>query len=90
MNPDQLDDKSSCTPRLTRKEFSGEGRENAAVAGTLAAAPIIADAFMAPQAIAQASTNACCDGIESVTECNFDTNADGCMDTGCDNSTECL
>jgi len=87
MNPEQLDDKSSCTPRLTRKEFLAKVVKNAALAGTIAAAPVIADAFLAPQAIAQASTNMCCPNIESVTDCQADT--DLCDDT-CGDGTDCL
>lgn len=76
--------KTSCNPRLTRKEFLARVVKNAAIAGTIAAAPVIADAFIAPPASAQASTNICCYG-ENVTDCTGDTDqcADTCQGTDC-------
>lgn len=79
--------RDSCNPRLTRKEFLAKVMKNAALAGTIAAVPAIADAFLAPPASAQASTNVCCQG-ESVTDCGQDT--DVCADTGCNNVGECV
>ncbi|HEV8714572.1 MAG TPA: hypothetical protein VGX03_17305 [Candidatus Binatia bacterium] len=63
----------SCDPALTRRQFVAELVKKAALAGTLTAAPLIADAFMAPPAYAQVSTDPFTDTGGKDTGCTADT-----------------
>ncbi len=61
----------SCDPALTRREFVGKLVKRSLRAGTLLAAPVIIDAFIAPQKAAAATGG---------------TGPNGCAESGCGDS----
>ncbi len=60
----------SCDPSLTRRLFVAKLVKRSLRAGTLLAAPIIVDAFLAPRAVAAATS----------------TGPNGCAESGCGDS----
>ena len=57
MMNDQNPEVSSCDPALSRRSFVESVVRKAALAGTLTAGALIADAFLAPSPVAAASGN---------------------------------